>query len=114
MISAETALKKSLNDVSLRLPEIPVYSNVTASRYSHEKKISQSLQKQITSPVKWEQIMHVLYSRPQGEDFPKTYELGPGQQLGTLLRMVNLKAYQSYTNVAVWVINHENDKHFCL
>ena len=43
--------------------------------------------------------MHVLYSRPQGDAFPKTFEVGPGRQLGGLLKRVNEKAYEEYAAV---------------
>ena len=56
---------------------------------------------QIYKPVKWEQLMHTLYQRKGDMPFPNTYEVGPGKQLGTILRMVNNKAYASYQAVEV-------------
>jgi [acyl-carrier-protein] S-malonyltransferase len=56
---------------------------------------------QVVSPVKWEQIMHIMFSRPQGEDFPSTFEAGPGSQLGAMLKLVNGKAHTKYTHVDV-------------
>ena len=101
MSSAQKPLKDALGKITLSSPEIPVYSNVTASRYRQPNKIAEFLSQQITEPVKWEQIMHVMYSRPQGEEFPSTFESGPGYQLGTLLKLVNLKAHEKYTHVGV-------------
>ena len=45
--------------------------------------------------------MHTLYQRKGDMPFPNTYEVGPGKQLGTILRMVNNKAYASYQAVEV-------------
>lgn len=101
MASAQKPLKEALSRITLSAPMIPVYSNVTASHYRQPHKITELLLQQITAPVKWEQTMHVMYSRPQGEEFPSTFELGPGKQLGTLLKLVNLKAYEKYTPVEV-------------
>lgn len=45
--------------------------------------------------------MHTLYQRPKDHAFPKTYEVGPGSQLGAILRMVNKKGYESYKSIDV-------------
>ena len=102
MKEAKHPLTKALSKMMLRRPLIPVYSNVTSHKYTDPKKIPKLLAEQIYKPVKWEQIMHVLYSRRQGEEFPSTYELGPGRQLGTLLRMTNSKAHEHYRAIEVW------------
>lgn len=46
-------------------------------------------------PVKWEQTMHQIYERQQGEDFPRTFECGPGKGLIPVLEKVNAKAANS-------------------
>lgn len=101
MESAKKPLREILQRTTLSPPQIPVYSNVTAAQFRQQHKILELLQEQVTAPVKWEQIMHVMYSRKQGEGFPQTYEMGPGSQLGTLLKLVNLKAHSKYTSVDV-------------
>ena len=101
MSSAQKPVKDALGKITLSAPQIPVYSNVTASTFRRPEKMADLLSKQITAPVKWEQIMHVMYSRPQGEEFPSTFESGPGNQLGTLLKLVNLKGHEKYTHVDV-------------
>lgn len=45
-------------------------------------------------PVKWEQLLHVIYERSQDEYFPKTFECGPGQSLKVILKHVNAKAWE--------------------
>ncbi|XP_014783905.1 malonyl-CoA-acyl carrier protein transacylase, mitochondrial [Octopus bimaculoides] len=94
---------EALKNLEIREPLFPVYSNVKAKMYLNSPKgMKKLLRKHLTSAVKWEQILHVLYSRDKSAaKFPHTYELGPGKQLGTLLRMVNLKAYGNYHSVDV-------------
>lgn len=76
-----------------------VYSNIDGKRYRDASHILHQLPKQITRPVKWEQLTHVLYERSQGEHFPKTYECLPGKSLITILKQVNAKAWDSSFNV---------------
>ncbi|KAL0195521.1 hypothetical protein M9458_009093, partial [Cirrhinus mrigala] len=72
--------------IEVRRPEISVHSNVDGKRYMHDKHICNQLAKQLVSPVKWEQTLHEIYERAQGQDFPHTYEVGPGRQLGSTLQ----------------------------
>ena len=55
----------------------------------------------MVSPVKWEQTMHSIYERKKGMEFPSTYEVGPGQQLGSILKCCNRQAWKSYRRLAV-------------
>lgn len=99
MQSARKPLQEILKQVEIEHPIISVHSNVTSHRYNKPTTIAKLLTEQVTSPVKWEQTLHVLYSRPLGEDFPSTYEMGPGRQLGPLLKKTNEKAFAHYTNI---------------
>jgi len=45
--------------------------------------------------------MHIIYSREEGQRFPDTYEMGPGRQLGTMLRKTNAKAANFYVSYDV-------------
>ncbi|KAJ8007171.1 hypothetical protein DPEC_G00114770 [Dallia pectoralis] len=101
MESATEPLRDVLRQVEVRRPEIKVYSNVDAKRYMHEGHVRRQLVKQLVSPVKWEQTLHEMYERTQGQNFPHTYEVGPGKQLGPMLQKCNMKAYKSYTHVDV-------------
>lgn len=85
----------------VRRPEINVYSNVDGKRYMNEKHVRRQLVKQLVSPVKWEQCLHEIYERAQGERFPHTYEVGPGKQLGATLQKCNRKAFANYAHVEV-------------
>ncbi|BFZ13227.1 hypothetical protein BsWGS_16266 [Bradybaena similaris] len=101
MESAVKPLQRALENMKLGSPKIPVYSNVTSQPYHVKSNISHMLSQQLVKPVKWEQIMHVIYTRKQGEEFPNTYEVGPGKQMGTMLRQFNMQAYNQYRNVEV-------------
>lgn len=67
----------------------------------NESHVRRQLVKQLVSPVKWEQTLHEIYERAQGEKFPHTYEVGPGKQLGATLQRCNRKAFTAYTHVEV-------------
>ncbi|XP_061570869.1 malonyl-CoA-acyl carrier protein transacylase, mitochondrial [Cololabis saira] len=101
MASATEPLRDVLKQVEVRRPEIRVYSNTDGKRYMSESHVRKQLVKQLVSPVKWEQTLHEMYERTQGEGFPHTYEVGPGKQLGATLQKCNRKAFQLYANVEV-------------
>lgn len=92
----EPALKyfiKALNQIPIDEPNATVYSNYSTDPYCGNDKINRKyLIKQIISPVKWEQIMHKLFHRPEGTPFPRTFDLGSGGTMKTILRTVNAKA----------------------
>ncbi|XP_051886380.1 malonyl-CoA-acyl carrier protein transacylase, mitochondrial [Pristis pectinata] len=101
MASATQPLQEVLKGISVEKPLISVYSNVDAKKYMHSKHIQQQLVKQLVSPVKWEQTLHAMYEREQGTDFPDTFEVGPGNQLGAMLKNCNLKAWRFYKHIDV-------------
>lgn len=101
MAAAAEPLREVLRQMEVRRPEISVYSNIDGKRYMNESHVRRQLVKQLMSPVKWEQTLHEIYERTQGEKFPHTYEVGPGKQLGATLRKCNRKAFTTYTQVEV-------------
>jgi [acyl-carrier-protein] S-malonyltransferase len=100
-----------LDEIQVNQPLIPCYSNVTGDPYNNSYEIKRLLNEQISKPVKWEQIIHKIYSRKKPEDyieghdevlgFPDSYECGPGRQLGYLIKSVNNKAFKFYKNIEV-------------
>lgn len=92
---------KALSKAKLSDPLIAVHSNVDGKRYKNAHHIMAQLPKQLYKPIKWEQTLHILYERPEGDYFPQTFECGPGNSLSGILKMVNSKAYQSCKNVEV-------------
>uniref|UniRef100_A0A8C5WST1 Malonyl-CoA-acyl carrier protein transacylase, mitochondrial n=1 Tax=Laticauda laticaudata TaxID=8630 RepID=A0A8C5WST1_LATLA len=101
MKSAMQPLSEALESITIQEPLISVYSNVDSKKYRQPEKIQHCLVEQLVSPVKWEQIMHTIYERNKGKKFPYTYEVGPGKQLGAILRSCNLKASKYYSNIEV-------------
>ncbi|EHB10392.1 Malonyl CoA-acyl carrier protein transacylase, mitochondrial [Heterocephalus glaber] len=94
-------LTQALKAIDIKQPLISVHANVDGNRYMHPQHIRKLLGQQLVSPVKWEQTMHALYERKRGTAFPRTWEVGPGQQLGSILRSCNLQAWKSYNYVDV-------------
>jgi [acyl-carrier-protein] S-malonyltransferase len=101
MKPAEEVLKEALKKVQIQRPLIPVYSNIDGKPYKNELQVREKLGKQLTSPVKWEQTMHVIYSRDQDVDFPQSFECGPGTTLMSILAMTNGKARKTAIHVKV-------------
>ncbi|XP_017682117.1 PREDICTED: malonyl-CoA-acyl carrier protein transacylase, mitochondrial [Lepidothrix coronata] len=99
MEPAVEPLAEVLKSIEIQKPLLCVYSNVDGQKYMHSKHIRKLLVKQVVSPVLWEQTMHSVYQRKQGTEFPYTYEVGPGNQLGAILRKCNLKAWKQYKHV---------------
>lgn len=111
METAVESFAKALKKITLEEPLIRVYSNVDGKPYKSVAHILKQLPKQvfkdkrkykmklhiypffqIVRPVKWEQTMHQMYERGQGQDFPRTFECGPGKGLLQVLEKVNAKA----------------------
>ena len=99
MLPAKSILQKTLKTIPVEAPLIPVYSNVDAKRYHTPDQIRTKLANQICEPVKWEQIMHAIFEREKGTEFPYTYECGPGTTLKTVLRMNNSLAHKKCSSV---------------
>ncbi|XP_031618280.1 probable malonyl-CoA-acyl carrier protein transacylase, mitochondrial [Contarinia nasturtii] len=95
MESAVMPFKNILKKIELDEPIISVYSNVTARRYESKGEILKQLPQQIVMPVKWEQIMHVLYELKINNQLPDTFVCGPGMALKTILKQVNAKAFEN-------------------
>ncbi|NWX35025.1 FABD protein, partial [Notiomystis cincta] len=99
MEPAVEPLAEVLKSIEIQKPLLCVYSNVDGKKYMHSKHIQKLLVKQVVSPVLWEQTMHSVYERKQGTEFPYTYEVGPGNQLGAILKQCNLKAWKQYKHI---------------
>ena len=95
-----------LKKIKVEQPLVPVHSNIDGKIYKTAGLVRKKLPKQVCSPVKWEQTMHILYERAQGVAFPKTYECGAGNSLKSILKMVNAKASDSCTSIGSWINQH--------
>ncbi|KAG0426141.1 hypothetical protein HPB47_026729 [Ixodes persulcatus] len=93
MRPAQKPLARALQAVHLAPPRIMTHSNLDGAAYSHPEEIRRKLEAQLVMPVKWEQLMQQVYNRDVGEEFPRTFECGPGTSLRAVLKMVNGKAW---------------------
>ncbi|XP_069113380.1 probable malonyl-CoA-acyl carrier protein transacylase, mitochondrial [Argopecten irradians] len=102
MKEASLEVKQALAAISFSPSIVPVYSNVTGKPFSsNSNRAKNSICDQIVEPVKWEQTVKKIYSRPQGTAYPNTYEVGPRRSLGHLLKATDRKALRSYKFVEV-------------
>lgn len=93
MRPAQMPLAKALKAVHVMPPRIMTHSNLDGAAYRTPEEIRRKLEAQLCEPVKWEQLMQQIYNRDVGEEFPRTFECGPGSSLRTVLKMVNGKAW---------------------
>uniref|UniRef100_G3TP59 Malonyl-CoA-acyl carrier protein transacylase, mitochondrial n=1 Tax=Loxodonta africana TaxID=9785 RepID=G3TP59_LOXAF len=109
MEPAVEPLTEVLKTIEFKEPLVSIHSNVHGNKYTHPKHIQKLLVKQLVSPVKWEQTMHAIYERKKGTEFPRTFEVGPGKQLGAVLKSCNLQAWKSYSHVEVLEADEAQD-----
>ena len=77
MAPARDRLAKALTSIEWREPEIPTHANVDAKAHTDPAEWSELLAAQLTSPVRWRQILHLL-----DEAGVTTFvEVGPGSVL---------------------------------
>jgi len=82
MESAGALLRLSLDAAEWRSPALPVVANLTAEPYHDAAGIPDSLERQLSSPVRWADCVHRL-----GEAGCETfYELGPKKALTGMMR----------------------------
>ncbi|OJF92501.1 ACP S-malonyltransferase [Alkalibacterium sp. 20] len=82
---AGQAFAESLAEVSFESFEYPVYSNVTANSYPDTEAIKSLLTSQISSPVKFEQMIRQMIS-----DGVSTFiEVGPGKTLRSFVKNID-------------------------
>lgn len=93
----EPALKsfgKLLHTIEFDDFRCKVYSNCKGHEYGNTTLIKRYLKKQIVSPVRWEQSMQLLYNRPADTAFPRTFDVGSGGRMSTILKLINAKAHE--------------------
>ncbi len=89
MESARVELAKAIEATTFRQPLCPVYQNVDAKPHTNPDQIKKNLISQLTSPVRWTQIMINML---EGGATSIT-ELGPGNVLQGLFRKVDREVY---------------------
>jgi [acyl-carrier-protein] S-malonyltransferase len=82
MQDAAEGLRVGLDKVPIRDAEIPVYTNVTAEPVTASREIRELLFRQLTSPVRWEHIIHNMVR----DGARRFLEIGPGKVLQGLVK----------------------------
>lgn len=85
MASAQPLLADVLKSMAITEPTVQVISNVTAKPYENAASIPETLVKQVTSTVRWEESMRYLIS----QGFTRFIELGPGTVLSGFLKRID-------------------------
>ena len=85
MASAQPKLDGALKSASLKTPEVPVISNVTALPHGTASEIHQRLVAQVTSSVRWEDSMRHLLA----QGYTRFIELGPGKALSGFMKRID-------------------------
>lgn len=90
MADARAGLRAALDGAHFKDARFPVYVNVTAKPETRGDRLKQYLDAQLTSPVRWVEIMENMIADGAGI----FYEVGPGNVLAGLLKRVkrDLKA----------------------
>merc|ERR1711927_105609 len=85
MSSASEALEKVLGEVTINGPQIPVFSNVTATQFPDAASIRPLLKRQLCEPVRWEDTLRTLI----GAGKNSMYELGPNKRIRSMVKRVD-------------------------
>jgi len=85
MEHARLGLESAIHASTIKDVTIDFYSNVTAGKVLNSSDISRLLLEQLTSPVRWQEIMQNMNA--QGYD--TFYEIGPGTVLKGLLKRID-------------------------
>lgn len=83
MTPASTGLREALSAVLWREPSVPVWSNVTAEAIGDSATAQDLLLQQLTSPVRWVEVIRNMAARFPGTTF---VEMGPGAVLSGLVK----------------------------
>lgn len=85
MKPAQDRLEEDLNLLKMQRPVYPVACNVDAELISEPLRARETLVRQVTGSVKWEQCMRLLI----GEGVQAFVEIGPGKVLSGLMRQID-------------------------
>ena len=99
MRSAAIRFQAALDKTRVSDPKIPVISNTEAVAMKTEKRVREQLLWQVCRPVRLEQVLHDMYSRPKESSLPFTFQCGPGTSLLDILDKVNLRARRQANRV---------------
>ena len=85
MESARVELAKGIEESEIKTPVCPIYQDVNAMPMTDAKLIKENLIKQLTSPVKWTQIVKNMIA----DGATAFIEVGPGSALQGMIKKVS-------------------------
>lgn len=85
MAPARDGLATAISEAGLGDPRFPVYANVDASPVTSGKRASELLVKQLTSPVRWTEVVSAMAAAFPNATF---LEVGPGSVLAGLVKKI--------------------------
>lgn len=85
MEPARVELAQAIESTSFNQPTCPIYQNVDAKAYTNPEQIKKNLMSQLTSPVRWTQIMLNMLA----DGATSFTEFGPGNVLQGLIKKVD-------------------------
>ena len=85
MKPAQDRLEEDLNQLKMQKPTYPVACNVEADLVTDELRARDTLVRQVTGAVRWEQCIHLL----SGKGVQTFIEVGPGKVLWGLMRQID-------------------------
>lgn len=85
MLPAELELQPLIDGLPLTLGHTPLISSVTGQQVTDMNAYRAALARQITSPVRWEQVARQVLSHTSGH----IIEVGPGSALRSLIRKID-------------------------
>jgi [acyl-carrier-protein] S-malonyltransferase len=85
MQPAQDRLETDLNALKMQKPAYPVACNVEAELVADDRRARDTLARQVTGSVKWDQCMHLLI----GKGVCTFIEVGPGKVLCGLMRQID-------------------------
>ncbi|XP_042512457.1 malonyl CoA-acyl carrier protein transacylase isoform X2 [Macadamia integrifolia] len=88
MEPAVSRLEAALAATEVKIPRIPVISNVDAQPHADPDTIKKILARQVTSPVQWETTVKNLLAK----GLKKSYELGPGKVIAGIIKRIDKSA----------------------
>jgi len=93
MEPAREELRHAIEETNFTTPRCPVYQNVDAQPYTDAAKIKENLVAQLTSPVRWSQIVKNMVA----DGFGTFVEVGPGTVLQGLIKktVAEVEAYSA-------------------
>ncbi|XKL59886.1 hypothetical protein PGB90_000902 [Kerria lacca] len=109
MLPAFSKFRKKLENIDILEPLISVHSNIDGCFYENQEQILRQLPKQIYKPIKWEQMLHILYERDLNCSFPETVICGPSNSLKNYLEGVNMKAAQTCINALQFLKENQSE-----